>query len=81
MWIYNTAATIRQGANSGTDAKAFKAKLSRNRMSDFKILAVGPSLSDSTPDGPSLAAKLIYLDLPNDMPGPDAHCRVSVVRC
>ena len=47
----------------------------------FKILAVDPSLSDSTPDDRPLADKLLYMDLPNDMPGPDAHCRVSVARC
>ena len=28
-----------------------------------------------------MAAKLLYLDLLNDVPGPDAHCRVSVARC
>ena len=81
VWIYNTAATIRQGAKSGTDDKVLKAKLSLNWTGPFKILAVGPSPSDSTPDGRPLAAKLLYLDLPNDMPGPDAHCRVSVARC
>ena len=47
----------------------------------FQVLGVGPSLSDSTPDGRLLAAKLLYLDLPNDMSGPDAYCRVSVARC
>ena len=45
------------------------------------MLAIGPSPFDSTPDGRPLAAKLLYLDLPNDMPGPDAHCRVSTARC
>ena len=47
----------------------------------FKILVVGPSPSDSTSDSRPLAAKWVYLDLLNDMPGPDAHCRVSVARC
>ena len=79
--IYNTAATIRQGAKSGTDAKVLKEKLSLNWTGPFKILAVGPSPSDSTPDGRPLATNWYYLDLPNDMPGPDAHCRVSVDRC
>ena len=72
--IYNTAATIRRGAESGTYAKVLKEKLSHNRTGAFTILAVGPSPSDSTADGRSQAAKLLYSDLPNDMPGPDVHC-------
>ena len=56
VWVYNTAATIRQGAKSGTDAKALKEKLSLNWTGPFKALAVGPSPSDSTPDGRPLAA-------------------------
>ena len=28
VWVYNTAATIRQGAETDTDAKVLKAKLS-----------------------------------------------------
>ena len=35
---------------------------------------------DSRPDGRSLGAHLLYLNLPNDIPGPGAHCRVSVAR-
>ena len=81
VWVYYTAATIRQGAKFGTDAKVLKAKLSLNWAGPFKILAVGPAPSDSTPGGRPLAAKFIYLDLPNDMPGADADCRVSVARC
>ena len=81
VWVYNTAANILQGAKSDTDAKVLKEKLSLSWAGAFKIFAVGPSPSDSTPDGRPLASKLLYLDLPNDMPGPDAHCRVSVVRC
>ena len=81
LWIYNTAATIRQGAKSGTDASVLKEKLSLNWTGPFKILAVGPSPSDLTPDGRPLAAQLLYLDLPNAMPGPDAHWWVSVARC
>ena len=30
VWVYNTAATIRQGAKTDTDAKVFKAKVSLN---------------------------------------------------
>ena len=81
VWIYNTAATIRQGAKSGTAAKVLKETLSLNWTGLFKILAVGPSPPDSTPDDRPLADKLLCLDLANDMPGPDAHCRVTVARC
>ena len=81
VWVYNTAATIRQGAKSGTGAKVLKEKLSLNWTGPFKVLAVGPLPFDSAPDGRPLAAKLLFLDFPNDMPGPDAHYRVSVARC
>ena len=37
--------------------------------------------SSDTPDGSLLVVKLLYLDLPTDMPGADAHRRVSVERC
>ena len=57
MWTHNTAATIRQGAKAGTDAKILKGKLSVNWTGPFKILAVGPSPTEATPDGRPLAAK------------------------
>ena len=71
VWVYNTAATIWQGANAGTDAKVLP----------FKILPVGTSPAEATPDGRPLAANHLYFDLLNDRPGADAPCRVSVVRC
>ena len=77
MWTHNTAATIRQGAKAGTDSKVLKAKLSLNWTAPFKILAIGPSPAETTPDGRPLASKLLYLDFPNDMPGsdPPVECR------
>ena len=42
VWAYNTAATIRQGAKTDTDAKVLKAKLSLNWTGLYKVLAVGP---------------------------------------
>ena len=81
VWIYNTAATIRHGTKFGTGAKVLKAKLSLDWTGPFKVLAVGPSPSDFTPDGCPLAGKLFYLGLLNDMPGHGAHCRISVARC
>ena len=80
MWVYNTASTIRNGTKADKDAKVLKTKVTLNWMGAFKILAVGSSPAEATPDGHSLAAKLPFLDLPNDMPGADAPCRVSVVR-
>ena len=42
VWVYHTAATIRQGAKTGTDAKVLKAKLSLNWTASYKVLVVGP---------------------------------------
>ena len=50
-------------------------------MGPYKIVAVGPCPSSDTPDGSPLGDKLLYLDLPIDMPGADAHRRVSAERC
>ena len=61
---YNTSATIHQGAKSSADAKVLKAKRSLNWTDPFKRLAVGPSPSDSTPNGRTLTTKLLNSDLP-----------------
>ena len=58
-----------------------KTKLALNWTGPCKILAVGRCPSSDTPNGPPLGGKLLYLDLPTDMPGADAHRRVSVERC
>ncbi len=79
VWVYNSESTIRQGVRSGTDDKVLKAKLSLLWTGPFKILAVGPS--PKAPDGSPLAANLLYLDLPSDLPGKDSKRRVSVARC
>ena len=77
-WVraYNTAATIRQGAQTDADAKVLKAKLSLNWTSPYEVLEVGPCTPAETPDGSRLGVKLLYLDLPSDMPGADARRRV-----
>ena len=80
-WLYNTASTIRQGAKAGADAKVLKTKFALNWTGPYKILAVGPCPSSDTPDGSPFGHKLLSLDLPTDMPGADAHRRVSVERC
>ena len=51
MWVYNTAATIRQGAKTDTDAKILKIELSLNWTGPYKVLAVGPCTPADTPDG------------------------------
>ena len=81
VWVYNTAATIRQGAKTDTDAKVLKAKLSIKLTGPYKVLVVGPCTPANTPDCSPLGAKLLYLDLTSDMPGADARRRVSVQRC
>ena len=70
VWTYNTAATIRQGVKAGTDFKVLKAKLSLNWTGPFKVLAVGPSPAEATPDGRPLASKLLYLCLLYTSPSP-----------
>ena len=81
VWIYNTAATIRQGLRKSADNKVLKEKLSLNWTGPFKILAAGPSPAADTPDGRPLGDKLLYLDLPSNLSGPAAKPRVTVARC
>ena len=81
IWVYNTAATIRQGLRKSADNKALKEKLSLNWTGPFKILAIGPSSAADTPDGRPLGDKLLYLDLPSNLSGPAAKPRVTVARC
>lgn len=81
VWVYNSAATIRQGARKDTDDKVLKEKLSLLYTGPLKILAVGPAAPADTPDGRPLQDKLLFLDLPSDMPGRDAKPRVAVARC
>ena len=80
VWVYNTAVTIRQGAKTDTGAKALKAKLSLNWTGPYKVLAVGPCTPGDTPYDSPLGDKLLYLDLPSDIPGADARRSVSVQR-
>ena len=79
-WVYNTAATIRQGAKPDADAKVLKAKLPLNWTGPYKVLAVGFCFSADTPDGSPLGVKLLYLDRLPDKPGADARRRVSIQR-
>ncbi len=80
-WVYNSASTIRQGVRKDTDATVLKTKLSLNWNGPFKILAVGPAAACDTPDNRPLHDKLLFLDLPSDLPGRDSKPRVSVKRC
>ena len=80
-WVYNSAATIRQGVKKGTDATVLKTKFSFNWIAPFKILAVGPAPASAIPDGRPHHDKLLHFDLPSDVPGRDSKHRVSVLRC
>ena len=85
VWIYYLASTITQGpkvgptASTDADATVLKVKLSLNWTGPFKILEVGPAAS--APDKRRLADKVLYLNLPSDMPGASAKPRVTVERC
>ena len=80
-WIYNSAATIRQGARKVTDAIVVKTKLSFNWIGPFKILAVGSAPASAVLDGRPLHDKLLYFDLPSDITRRDPKLCVSVLRC
>ena len=79
--MFNTAATIRQGAKPDTEAKGLKAKLSLDWTGSYEVFAVGPCPLADTPNGSPIGAKLLYWHLPSDMPGAGARRRVSVQRC
>ena len=81
VWVYNTAATIRQGLHKGVDNKFLKEKLSLDWTGPFEIVAVGPSPAATQPDERRLGDKLLYLDLPSNLYGPAAKPRVTVARC
>lgn len=72
VWVYKTAATIRQGLQKGADNKVLKDKP--------KIIVVGPSLAADTSDGCPLGDRLSYLDLASNMSGPAVKPHVTVAR-
>lgn len=80
VWSYKTIVTIYQGSKKDKDDKVLKAKLSLNWTGSYKILAVRPAGTAGTPDRRPMATKLLFLDLPGDMPGVDSWRRVPVVR-
>ena len=62
-------------------ARLLTAKLVLNWNDPSKILTVAPPFSGSTPGERPFTAKRLHLDLPNDILGLGARCRVSVARC
>ncbi|CAB1111268.1 unnamed protein product [Ectocarpus sp. CCAP 1310/34] len=50
-WVYNTAATIRQGVQKDTDQQVLKAKFALSWTGPYKVLEVGPASADATPEG------------------------------
>ena len=71
-WVYNSASTIRQGGKKATVL---------NWNWPLKIFAVGPAPASDTPDNHPLNDKLLFFDLPSDLPGRGSKPRVSVKRC
>ena len=80
-WVYNTAATARQGAKKDTDTAVLKTKFSLNWTKPYKVLVAGPTPASDTPDNRPLHDKLLFLDLPSDLPGRDCKRHVFVERC
>ena len=58
--MYNSAATIQQGAKTNADIKVLKTKLSLNWTAPYQVLAVGPCSPGDIPDGCHLGAELLY---------------------
>ena len=79
-WVNNSASTTRQGVKANPDAKLFKAKLALSWTGPHEVLAVGPCSAAETPDGSPLGSKLLYLDLPSELPGSDTRPRVAIER-
>ena len=78
VWVYNSASTVTYGTTGPSAPPAHK-KLSLNWTGPYQILTVGPA--PTSPDGRPIGDKLLFLDLPSDLPGRDAKPRVSVTRC
>lgn len=82
VWVYNTAlprfATISRKTRTTTCSQC------RNLSQLDGVVqhsGVGPANADNSPDRLPIAATLLFLDLPGNMPGEDARRRVSVVLC
>ena len=80
-WVYNSTATIYQGAKKDTDTTVLKTKLFLNRIGPFKIFAVGPAPASDVPDNRPLYDKPPFVDVPSAQPGWDFKRRVSAERC
>ena len=52
-----------------------------NWSGPFKVLAEDPTPTSNTPDNSLLQGKLLFVDLPSDLPGRDSKSRVPVKRC
>ena len=68
------------GGGSEHRRQGLKAKLALNWAGPYKILAVGPCSAAKTLDGSPLGRKLLYLDLPSDLPGSGACRPVAIKR-
>ena len=80
-WVYNSAASIRQGAKKDIDTSVLKTNFSLDWIEPFKILAVGLAPASDVPGNRPIHDKLIFLDIPSDQPERDSNHRVCVERC
>ena len=80
-WVYNSTATIRQGAKKDTDTTVLETKLSLNWIGPFNILVVVSAPASDTPDNGPLHDKLLFLDLPSDLTRRYSKLRVAIERC
>ena len=79
-WVYNSAATIHQGAKTNTDTTVGKTKLSLNWIGPFNVLTVDQAPASDVLDDRPLYSKLLFLDIPSGLQGRGSNHRASVER-
>ena len=80
VFVYDAKGTIMAGGNAVRDggSSAISAKFSHSWKGPYKILVVGPGVSDK---GELVGEKLLMLDIRKNEPGVIMSSRVSVLRC
>lgn len=61
VWVYNTAATIRQEARKNTDDMIFKAKVASSWIGPLQVLSVGRTSASASPDERLIRGKLCFV--------------------
>ena len=81
-WLHNTASITCGGVKAGTNAKVFETKIASNWTGpSTRSLRSAPVPLATHRTVPPSSINPSTLDLPTDVPGADAHRRVSVERC